>query len=161
VTYDAGVRSALAVLVIVVSGCWSSPPPPPPEPVHNIGLTGPAEAEPAPAHSVWRGKYNCRQGITALQLTIDVTGSGDASAIFAFGPHEANPGLPSGAYRMIGTVRELGTKLQVRLAPDRWIDQPDGYMMVGINADSDPARRRLTGWITDEGCSGVEVRRVD
>ncbi|MBL0214989.1 MAG: hypothetical protein IPQ07_14020 [Myxococcales bacterium] len=150
----------IALVMLAVGGCWSSTPSSPPEPVHNTALAGPLEQEPVPQHSVWRGKYVCRQGVTALELTIDVASSGDANAIFSFGPHEANPNIPSGSYRMTGTVHESGPKLQVRLAPDSWLDQPENYMMVGINADSDRTRHRLTGWITDEGCSGVELRRI-
>ena len=146
--------------MLAVGGCWSSAPPSPPEPVTNTGLADPLEQEPVPQHSVWRGTYACRQGVTALELTIDVASSGQANAIFSFGPNEANPSIPSGSYRMTGTVSESGPRLLVRLAPDSWIDQPENYMMVGINADSDRTRRRLTGWITDEGCSGVEVRRI-
>lgn len=152
-------RSSLVALVI--AGCWSHTPSSPPEPVQNIALPGPLEQEPVPGHSVWRGKYSCRQGVTALQLTIDVASNGGANAIFSFGPHEANPNIPSGSYRMVGTVHESGPTLQVRLAPDHWLDQPENYIMVGINADSDRTRRRLAGWITDKGCSGIEVRRID
>jgi len=146
--------------MLMLEGCWSSSPPAPPEPVHNTALPGPLEQEPIPQHTVWRGMYTCRQGLTALQLTIDVSANGDANAIFDFGPHAGNPDIPRGSYRMLGTVHESGSKLQVRLAPDKWINQPENYMMVGINADSDRERRHLTGWITDEGCAGVEVRRV-
>lgn len=146
--------------MLVASSCWSSSPPPAPEPVHNTTIADPLEVERMPQHSVWRGKYSCRQGVTALQLTIDVASNGDANALFAFGPHEQNPNIPAGSYRMTGTVREVGAILQVRLAPLEWIDRPENYVMVGINADSDRARHTLTGWITDEGCSGVEVRRI-
>ena len=151
--------------MVLLTACWSSsssspPAPPPPEPLHNTELAGPLEAEPVPSHSVWRGKYTCRQGLTALQLTIDVDAQGEANAVFDFGPHTGNPNIPSGSYRMLGTVHESGSKLQVRLQPDKWISQPEGYMMVGINADSDRERHRLTGWITDEGCAGVELRRT-
>lgn len=149
-----------ALVILVLGGCWSSSPSPAPEPVHNTALADPLEVEPLPEHSVWRGKYNCRQGVTALQLTIDVASNGDANALFVFGPHEQNPNIPSGSYRMRGTVHEIGPKLQVRLAGVEWIDRPENYVMVGINADSDRARHTLTGWITDPGCSGVEVRRI-
>jgi hypothetical protein len=148
-----------ALVMVMLGGCWSSPSPAP-EPVHNTAFADPLEVEPVPQHSVWRGKYNCRQGVTALELTIDVTSNGDANALFVFGPHEQNPNLPPGSYRMTGTVREMGPVLQVRLAPLEWLERPENYVMVGINADSDRARHKLTGRITDEGCSGVELRRI-
>ncbi len=151
----------LALVTVVLGGCWSSPRSAPPEPVHNTAIANPLEQEPLPRHSVWRGSYTCRQGVSALELTIDLTSHGEANAIFQFGPHRANPNVPSGSYRMLGTVHEVGSNLQVRLRPESWIEQPENYVMVGINADSDRTRRRLTGWITDEGCSGVEVRRVE
>lgn len=147
--------------MVVLAACWSSSSPPPaPEPVHNTAPPGMVERMGPPEHSVWRGKYTCAQGLTALQLTIDVASTGDANAVFEFGPHEGNPDLPSGSYRMVGSVREIGPKLQIRLAPERWIDQPEGYLMVGLEADSDAEQRRLTGRITYEGCGGVELRRL-
>lgn len=128
--------------------------------MHNTAAAGPLEVEALPQHSVWRGKYDCRQGVTALELTIDVAANGDANALFMFGPHEQNPNIPSGSYRMTGTVREAGPLLEVRLVPLEWISQPENYVMVGINADSDRARHTLTGVITDAGCTRVEVRRI-
>ncbi len=143
--------------LLLAGGCWSSSPPPP-EPVQNVA--GPLEVEPVPEHSVWRGKYDCAQGITALELTLDVAASGTANALFVFGPHEQNPGIPAGSYRMSGTVREAGAKLVVRLEPVAWIEQPPSYVMVGLAAESDRARQRLVGKITNEGCRAVELHRL-
>lgn len=152
-----------APTLVLLAGCWSSSssPAPAPEPVQNVGPPSP-ERESIPAHSVWRGKYNCRQGVTQLQLTIDTAPSGgDARALFDFGPHEGNPNIPSGSYRMTGTIREIDLVWQVRLQPLEWISQPENYMMVGINADTDRNHERLEGWITDQGCTKVGLRRVE
>jgi hypothetical protein len=153
------VRTAL--VLVLVAACWSSPSTPPSEPPHRAPVAQPLEAAPVPAHSVWIGRYTCRQGITAIQLTVDVSPGGDAGAIFDFGPHPGNPELPAGSFRLTGTVRTIGSELALELIPDRWIHQPDGYVMVGFHAETDRARRWLRGAITDPSCETLELRRTD
>jgi len=145
-----------ALVLVMLGGCWSASTAP--EPVQNVA--DPNVVEAVPPHSVWRGKYHCRQGITALELTLDVAESGAANALFVFGPHERNPEIPSGSYQMSGTVREDGPRLVVRLDPRAWIEQPENYVMVGLEARSDPARQKLVGRITESGCTAVELGRI-
>ena len=114
-----------------------------------------------PSHSVWSGRYTCSQGLTAVQLSIDVTRAGAAVAIFAFGPLDENPDVPSGSIRMTGTLLMVHRKLELRLAPDRWLVQPPGWLMVGVAADSDRGQRILRGRILEPACGEIDVRRVD
>jgi hypothetical protein len=159
VQYDAPVR--VASLLPLLTACWSSSsPPPPPEPIHNVQPRGPAEREPLPVHTVWRGFYDCAQGKTAVQLTLDLDTDGSAKAIFDFGPHADNPDLPAGSYRLIGTSREDGPKLAIELVPDRWISQPPGYEMVGLTAATGSRRLRLRGQISNPACSTFDVQRM-
>lgn len=149
-------RSAL--LAVALAACWTAPPPA--APVSNVApRTASARVHDLPQHSVWSGAYHCAQGLTAVTLTLDVTGAGDATAIFAFGPLEENPSLPRGSYRMRGRLFPRGSSLQLRLDPDAWIDQPAGYMMVGLDVTVDTTRRYLDGRITDERCGQVTLRR--
>ncbi len=145
-----------ALVLVMLGGCWSSTAAP--EPVQNVA--DPNQVEAVPSHSVWRGKYDCRQGITALELTLDVAESGAANALFVFGPHERNPQIPSGSYQMSGSVHEDGPRLVVRLAPRAWIEQPESYVMVGLEARSDGSRQKLVGRITEAGCTAVELGRI-
>lgn len=149
------------MLVSASWGCWSSSsPPPPPEPLHNARPPGPAEREPLPAHTVWRGFYECAQGKTALQLTLDLDTDRSVKAIFDFGPHEDNPGLPPGSYRLTGTWRDDGPTIAIALVPEAWIYQPSNYEMVGLTAVTGSRRQRMRGQITNAACGALDVRRV-
>ncbi len=153
-----------ASLVVLAAGCWSSPSQPqPPEPIANVkppGPVGPAELEPLPVHTVWRGFYVCAQGRTAVQLTLDLDSDGTAKAIFDFGPHADNPSVPPGSYRLTGRTTQDGLKLVVELEPDLWISQPPDYEMVGLTATTGSRRGRLRGVITNPLCSTFDVQRV-
>lgn len=124
-----------------------------------------ADAEPRsriPPFSVWVGSYTCPQGVTALRLSIEARPSGEAVATFEFGPHPDNPKLPRGEYRMTGTVRLLSRgQLQVKLAPDRWITQPEGWSMTGLAATSDLEQQTLEGRIDAPACGELAARRED
>ena len=113
-----------------------------------------------PLFSVWTGSYVCAQGVTALRLSIMVRAGGAAVATFEFGPHPGNAKLPRGEYQMTGTVRLLPRgQLQVKLVPDRWVTQPDGWQMVGLSATSDLEQQELEGRIDAQSCGELSVRR--
>lgn len=122
-----------------------------------------AAAEPRsriPPFSVWIGSYTCPQGVTALRLSIEAKSNGEAVATFEFGPHPDNPKLPRGEYRMMGAVRLLSRgQLHVKLAPDRWITQPDGWSMTGLTATSDLEQQTLEGRIDAQACGELSARR--
>ncbi|HWO20787.1 MAG TPA: hypothetical protein VNO30_18600 [Kofleriaceae bacterium] len=122
-----------------------------------------AVAEPRsriPPFSVWVGSYTCPQGLTSLRLSIEAKRSGEAVATFEFGPHPDNPKLPRGEYRMTGAVRLLSRgQLHVKLVPERWITQPDGWSMTGLTATSDLEQQTLEGRIDAPACGELSVRR--
>jgi len=144
---------------VLLAACWTAPPPV--EPVSNVApRTVGKRVHDLPQHTVWSGAYNCAQGLTALTLRLDVTGAGDATAIFEFGPLDENPSLPHGSYRMRGRLfPRSASALQLRLDPDAWIDQPPGYLMVGLDVSLDSTRRYLDGRITDERCGQITLQR--
>ena len=120
-----------------------------------------AEGRPRiPPFSVWVGSYVCPQGVTALRLSIEAHAGGEAEASFEFGPHPENRNLPRGEYRMTGTVRLLPRgQLRVKLAPDRWITQPQGWSMTGLSATSDLEQQTLEGRIDAAACGELSARR--
>jgi hypothetical protein len=81
--------------------------------------------------------------------------------VFDFGPVPENPTVPTGRYLVAGFVsaRPDGATA-IALVPDRWIAQPPGYVMVGLTALVDPPVRTLRGEIELEGCSVVDLARV-
>jgi hypothetical protein len=156
--------------LVFATGCFTAPPPPavpPPPPPSSPEATVQQRVElPAivpdtlPLHSEWAGRYVCGQGATAVRLTIDAQPTGEATATFEFGALPENPDLPSGAFRMTGGLHRTGDGgLETKLLPVQWIDQPAGYVMVGVTAVTDPAQRVLRGTIDSPSCSGFEVRR--
>jgi hypothetical protein len=95
-------------------------------------------------------------------LSIEARPSGEAVATFEFGPHPDNPKLPRGEYRMTGTVRLLSRgQLRVKLVPDQWITQPEGWTMTGLGATSDLEQQTLEGRIDEPACGELSVRRED
>lgn len=151
-----------ALALIVVAGCWSKPPPTAPTSVGNAATRAtPQPVRALPPHTVWIGRYECGQGVTALQLTLDVDPNGRATAIFDFGPLADNPTVPSGSYTLRGNAEPTGDAITVSLEPDRWISQPENYVMVPLLGGIDADRRRMRGRILNDACSWLDIKRAD
>ena len=106
----------------------------------------------------WTGKYICGQGITALRLSVADAGKGGISATFIFGPLPENPDVPRGAYRMEGSFDSLTRKMQ--LHGIKWIDAPNGYVMVDLDGRMDADGARISGLVPEwPGCTVFEVSR--
>ncbi|MBS1122930.1 MAG: putative serine/threonine-protein kinase pkwA [Deltaproteobacteria bacterium] len=147
---------ALIAIIALIAGCWTGAPPPSP--------SVPAPAAPRvgfPLHSVWMGRYRCNQGVSAARLTIDAEPTGHATIRYEFGPIAENPDQPSGAYELEGTLRNTGgSSFEGEFEARRWIEQPDGYFMVGLTVETVRSARRLRGTLDHESCSDFEVHRV-
>lgn len=162
-------RNALLALALVhvhvLAGCWTSSTTPQPAeapdqdspPIAAHFTTG---DDALPARTIWRGRYECAQGWTALQLTLEVAPDGRAVAIFDFGALADNPTVPSGSYRLVGMVAESPERTELTLSPERWISQPDGYEMVPLTARTDRKRTRLRGRIERASCGELDLERV-
>lgn len=130
-----------------------------------LAVGGPSAADTPPRHvpqySVWTGSYDCAQGVTSLRLVIETRSTGGAAmGKFEFGPHDANPNLPTGSFWMKGTVQLAASGvLEIRLAPDRWIQQPAGWVMVPLRVTSNPEQRAITGSIEFPSCSWIKASR--
>lgn len=149
-----------ALVSVALVGCWASSSPPTAGVQNTTPPTTPAYA-PLPPHTVWTGRYECAQGVTSLQLTLDVEANGRARAIFDFGPLADNPTVPNGSFRLRGTATEADDAITVSLQPEEWIDRPDNFVMVGIQAGIDADRRRMRGRILDDSCAWLDVKRAD
>jgi hypothetical protein len=122
--------------------------------VAAAGLTTGTQAAPVealPAGS-YLGTYVCPQGETALMLTVNAPAGGQQTAEFAFG---GNNGLPSGAYVVLVQADNAGA---IILTPQHWLQQPEGYDMVGAELRRDGGQ--LTGTITDPNCLEVALQRL-
>ncbi|RYG34267.1 MAG: hypothetical protein EON93_08340 [Burkholderiales bacterium] len=108
----------------------------------------------------WSGRYICNQGVTAVHLIIQSAGKpGAITATFSFGPPPENPEVPKGTYVMRGKY-ESGER-RLWLQGQRWIKQPFGYVMVGLDGRMSPDGDKIVGRIPDmDGCTNFEVRRT-
>ncbi|MCP3757113.1 serine/threonine-protein kinase [Streptomyces sp. TBY4] len=120
-----------------------------------------ATEEPSPLAGKWRGSYYCSKGETGLILTISQNAD-DLTATFDFYPLPSNPGLSRGSFALRGT--HAGTRM--RLFAERWLQQPEGYEMVGLSAEvGGKSPRTITGSVTNadgtprDSCSTFTVEK--
>lgn len=124
------------------------------------------EATPSPTVAVdtsdvvgsWEGAYECGQGDTGLSLEIsDGAADGELTAIFHFRKIPSNPDVPEGSYKMKGFLEKDG---KLRLRRLEWIDRPEGFVMVGLNARiTERSPQTITGTVSNVGCGVFEIDR--
>jgi hypothetical protein len=121
-----------------------------------------ATSSPAPGQDIdgdWRGAYSCTIGKVGLELTLarapgaDSAGRVPIRGVFRFFPLPENPRVSAGRYEVSGTYA-AGS---VVVAGQRWIAQPRGYVMVGLNGRIDGTV--MSGAIIGGGCSRFELHR--
>jgi hypothetical protein len=102
------------------------------------------------------GHYVCAQGRTELTLVIEDLEGTDVSAIFEFDyPGGGGANAPaSGSFRMHGSFDPHTRAL--RLDGDRWLEQPDGYAMVGLFGTVSKTGS-IDGTVKGPGCSTFYV----
>jgi hypothetical protein len=162
----------LPIASLIVAGCYLQPMPgyqpapqqfqsAPPQPMQaQPGAQPPSQTQ----RTVWQGRYTCRQGVTAVKLTLDGNCNGvqcSFGALFEFGPLAENPTIAHGAYRMAGEGHANAQgELELSLQPTQWIQQPANYAMVGLVASADAQQAQMRGRMDDPSCGGVELARV-
>jgi hypothetical protein len=120
------------------------------------GLAVPS-AQAAPPHSgVWRGVYQCAQGLTGAMLTLTVAPDGTAAGLFEFFPITQNPAVPRGCFEMAGRMEPNG---HITLAPGAWRLRPPGFVTVGL-VGAQIAGDRLVGEVQGPGCLNFALQPV-
>ena len=103
----------------------------------------------------WEGYYICRQGSTNLELDITDVSGNNIVAIFKF----FHP--PTGAR---GTFFLSGmydpARKYIYFNPGRWIENPNGYVTVGMNGTILDNPTRYEGNINGPGCGPFSVKLV-
>ena len=113
------------------------------------------DSEGPPVSGTWVGSYLCAQGETGLRLTIQNPHGDALTATFAFYPlASSNAGLASGSFAMTGSY--YGSRVSLQQA--HWINQPLGYVMVGLQGQVSAAS--FTGSVIGPGCSTFLVSRA-
>jgi hypothetical protein len=111
--------------------------------------------------TIWNGEYICNQGLTQLQLrSYNATVEGASPLfIFQFGPDPSNPSVPNGAFTMLATLTwQPGGNFNA--SPLKWINQPEGYFMVGLNGRFSSDLTQISGKVEGENCTGFRLQRV-
>jgi len=98
------------------------------------------------------GHYMCSQGRTELTLVVEDVEGDDLSAIFEFDyPGGGGTSTPAGgSFRMHGSFDARSRAL--RLDGDRWLEQPDGYVMVGL-VGTVSTSGSISGTVKGPGCT--------
>lgn len=99
----------------------------------------------------WVGEYTCAQGVTSLWLRVTRVGGHVVDAVFQF-----DWGTTRGSFAMHGTYD--GSSRRMKFVPDEWIEQPAGWVMVGMDGAVDAAGN-YRGSITNAACGAFEVSR--
>ena len=108
----------------------------------------------------WHGSYVCNQGLTRLQLTLRPLSGGDRiEADFVFAPDPDNPGVPTGSFRLIGSLdRSTG---QLVLKQQHWLEQPSdpSYRMIDLagTLQIGVGQALIRGQVTSYGCQDFAV----
>ncbi|MBI4917353.1 MAG: hypothetical protein HY825_16055 [Acidobacteria bacterium] len=105
------------------------------------------EAERAAVGS-WRGTYKCGQGMTGLDLLVEQNRGSGLVAEFYFYAVPGNPGVPSGRFRMSGSVTPAGV-VRLLASDDEWIDRPPGYIVVGLTGSISSEGTMFTGEVVE------------
>lgn len=160
------VTAAGAAAVLSAAGCGPAPytiGPDDPATV-EIAARGPEQgdswvpqrsprANPFVHRRVWRGVYDCPQGRTDLTLRVIEASDVRVRAIFDF--HHVPSGA-AGQYFVLGPFDpESG---RVTLVPGPWIDQPDGYVSVGMEGQVSADGHLFSGRIAHPSCGSFRVQ---
>jgi hypothetical protein len=117
----------------------------------------PALAE-SPYDGIWQGDYVCAQGKTLLRLTIRPEKDGTSIAYFHFFPPPDKPEDGRGCFSMrLGAARE---RAALALRQERWLDNPNGYVMVDLVGQVDLAADTFRGVVEGPFCSTFSLTRV-
>lgn len=106
--------------------------------------------------SIWEGEYTCAQGLTRLRLEIEHDPSTHQVEVHnSFWEHPDNPGVPSGSFTMTG--RYDPESYEITLEPQKWLEQPPDYVMIGLNGNYSPDEKTLSGTVNAASCGAWHV----
>jgi hypothetical protein len=105
----------------------------------------------------WEGTYGCSQGVTGLDLRVEVSASGKLTVFADFYPVLSNPSVPSGSILATGSYNAKG----VTITPVKWLVEPPGYEMVGLSGATPGAKgvNTFRGSISNSACGTFLLHR--
>ncbi len=105
----------------------------------------------------WTGSYVCAQGETGVTLSLDAATGLSFNGSFSFFALPQNPGVPSGSFAIAGTFDPQSRRIAIEAV--RWIEQPPGYIMVGMTGTVSADLTSIVGNLTHPSCAGLSVSR--
>ncbi|NEP58541.1 MAG: hypothetical protein F6K31_16245 [Symploca sp. SIO2G7] len=111
-------------------------------------------------NGTWVGTFTCAQGLTKLRLDIEAKSPTDISAIFSFSEYPLNPGVPSGSFRMRGSLNPFNLPYasgELQLQATTWIDQPKGWSSLDLRGNASSSDQMIVGGLLKRGCSTFRV----
>jgi hypothetical protein len=121
-------------------------------------------AYPSSVSGTWEGTYSCLYEGKA-NVTLEISGYDNISAIFYFSANRENPSHPSGAFNMTGTYDSK--EGVIKLEATTWINEPAAENGMGnVNALTSSVRMDMVATVTDTGArikgqldpiSGIDV----
>lgn len=127
----------------------------------TLHLASAAELLPRLLAAPWHGSYVCNQGLTRLQLTLRPLpgGAGRMEAEFVFAPDPDNPTVPTGSFRLTGSLDPQSGRLILK--QDHWLNQPSdpSYRMVDLDGTLllSEGLALIRGQVTTYGCQDFAV----
>jgi serine/threonine protein kinase len=132
-------------------------PPPPPATNPKSSVAGASSnAVPFASGQTWSGTYVCAQGSTSLLLHIIGVDHAHVEARFEF---DYQPKNIHGEFRSRGDYDPA--KRGIDLVPSGWLDQPRGYVMVGMRGLVLADGRTFSGTIEGPSCTTFSVHLTD
>jgi hypothetical protein len=108
--------------------------------------------------AVWRGKYQCGQGLTGVDVSIHANEDGSLAAKLKFYPVPENPKVPAGEFQMFGRFDQRSRRVELR--PAMWISRPAGYSSYPLSGELDGSGQRITGRVRGPRCTTFSLTRT-
>jgi len=115
-----------------------------------------------PAHALvglWRGSYVCRQGETAVEISItDFDAKGAIKATFHFFNMPGQTNAAEGEFALSGQYDPALGKLT--MTAGEWIKQPENYVTAGFVAYWRPPATTMAGTVDNNACRQINLTKT-
>lgn len=103
----------------------------------------------------WKGHYVCAGDRTQLAVQVENVAGNQVDALFEF---RSGDGETVGKFHAHGSYAP-GSK-SIKLAPGDWIEQPSGWIAVGLSGKVDEAGETFSGKMDNAQCGDFSLTRV-
>jgi hypothetical protein len=97
-----------------------------------------------------------------FKLVVNAKRKTDIDTVFMCSVHTQNLDVPSGRFRMAGTLETFNSPNVLdllELKGTAWINQSSGWIMVDLRGDVSSSKQRIVGNVLSSRCSTFEVTK--